>query len=355
MNEIKIWRCDNMGNLVEKIQPASQMDYETSLENLLEQNPKMLESDLKLIGRRMTIDGKYELDLLGLNREDKLVVFELKRGVLTRKAVAQILDYCSWIDSRNEDQLLEFLSSGSAINEFDDFGSWYKKLRDKELDCSVLRPTRMALVGLGVDERAKRMVEYMAYNEMEISLLTFHGFRDGNNVLLARQVEVETKHQETSTGRTNEKEKFRRLQKKIQEYGEEFERFWKEVRESLNSDDATLEPQSTGIAYNYRRIAIDKSNPDDLGYLGSHSIRLAENRRICVTFYPIAIHLCSDHFEKQKSLLFKQRPVQNAPPAGNIRNEWYVYLDRDSWGNHKEVLKELVELVQNKWTAELNS
>ncbi len=162
MDEISIWRCDSMGNLVEKFQPANQMNSEESLENLLEQNPEMLVPGLTLIGRQMTIDGIYDLDLIGLNRQDKLVVFELKRGILTRQAVAQILDYCSWIDSRNEDQLLEFLSSGHAIDEADDFGTWYRNLRSKELDCSVLRPTRMVLVGLGVDERAKRMVEYMA-------------------------------------------------------------------------------------------------------------------------------------------------------------------------------------------------
>ena len=354
MDEIKIWRCDSMGNLVEKLKPASQMDSEESLENLLEQNPEMLVPSLTLIGRQMTIDGIYDLDLLGLNRQDKLVVFELKRGVLTRQAVAQILDYCSWIDSRNEDQLLEFLSSGSAIDEVDDFGSWFNNLRGKELDCSVLRPTRMVLVGLGIDERAKRMVEYMANNEMDISLLTFHGFQDGESVLLTRQVEVEIKHQDTSTGRTNVAEMSRRLQSKIQEYGEEFERFWNEVRESLNSTDATAEIRTTGITYNYPRIKIDNSDSYDGGYLGSHSIRFEENRRICVTFLPIAIHLCSDHFEKRKSL-FAQRVAKNAPGAGNIRDEWFVVMDKDVWRNHKEVLEELVELVQNKWRAERNS
>ena len=354
MDEIKIWRCDSMGNSVEKLQPASQMDSEESLENLLEQNPEMLVPGLTLIGRQMTIDGIYDLDLLGLNRQDKLVVFELKRGVLTRQAVAQILDYCSWIDSRNEDQLLEFLSSGSTIDEVEDFGSWYKNLREKELDCSVLRPTRMVLVGLGVDERAKRMVEYMADNEMEISLLTFHGFQDGESILLSRQVEVEFKHLDTSTGRINEMEKSRRLQRKIQEYGEEFEKLWNEVKESLNSTDARADIRKTGITYNYPRIEIDNSGPDALGYLGSHSIRLEENRRICVTFYPIAIHLCPDHFEKQKTL-FNQRGAQNAPGTGDIRDEWFVVLDKDDWGIHKEVLEELVELVQDKWRAVRNN
>ena len=115
-----------------------------------------------------------------------------------------------------------------------------------------------------------------------------------------------------------------------------------------------MNTQTTGIAYNYRRIVIDKSNPDDLGYQGSHSIRLEEDRRICVTFYPIAIHLCSDHFEKQKTL-FNQRGAVNAPGVGDIRNERFVVLDKDDWENHKEVLKELVELIQDKWMAERNS
>ncbi len=354
MDEIKIWRCDSMGNLVEKLQPASQMDSEESLENLLEQNPEMLVPSLKLIGRQMTMDALNALDLLGLNGQDKLVVFELKRGILKREAVAQILDYCSWIDSRNEDQLIEFLSSGSEVNKAGDFGSWYKSLRRKDLDCSVLRPTRMVLVGLGVDERAKRIVEYMADNEIDISLLTFHGFQDGESVLLSRQVEVEIKYQDTSTERINYREKSRRLQRKIQEYGEEFKKLWDEVNESLNSNDARTEILKTRITYNYPRIEIDNSDSGAPGYLSPYSIRLEADRKICVTFYPIAIHLCSDHFEKQNTL-FKQRRAQNAPGAGDIRNEWFVELDKDNWGNHKKVLKDLVELVQNKWRVELNS
>ncbi len=192
----------------------------------------------------------------------------------------------------------------------------------------------------------------MADNEFDISLLTFHGFQDGESLLLARQVEVEIKHQDMSTGRTNVMEKSRRLQRSIQDYGEEFEKLWNEVRKSLNSTEAKPEMRTNGITYNYPRIEID--NSDTGGYLGSHSIRLEENHRICVTFYPIAIHLCSDHFEKQRTL-FNQKVAGNAPAAGNIRDEWFVVLDRDGWENHKEVLEELVELVQDKWRAERSS
>src|SRR5262249_49628728 len=54
-------------------------------------------------------------------------------------------------------------------------------------------PPRVVLVGLGVDERAKRMVEFLARSELDISLVTFHGFNQGGETLLARQVEVQAR------------------------------------------------------------------------------------------------------------------------------------------------------------------
>ena len=43
-----------------------------------------------------------------------------------------------------------------------------------------MRPLRMFLVGLGADERAERMVDFLANNSgMDISLITFHGFAYG--------------------------------------------------------------------------------------------------------------------------------------------------------------------------------
>ena len=49
---------------------------------------------LTLIGRQVSTDGGT-LDLLGIDADGRLVVFELKRGTLTRDAGAQVRDYAS--------------------------------------------------------------------------------------------------------------------------------------------------------------------------------------------------------------------------------------------------------------------
>lgn len=47
----------------------------------------------------------------------------------------------------------------------------------------------MVLVGLGADERARKIVNFLADTGVEIELLTFHAFENDGTVFLARQIE----------------------------------------------------------------------------------------------------------------------------------------------------------------------
>ena len=58
----------------------------------------MLMPGLKLVGRQTPTEGG-PLDLLGVDEDGRLVVFELKREMLSREAVAQVIDYASYLDS----------------------------------------------------------------------------------------------------------------------------------------------------------------------------------------------------------------------------------------------------------------
>ena len=62
---------------------------------------------------------EYEgpLDLLGIDQDGDLIVFELKRGTLTREAVAQIIDYASYLDSLKRETLLSILLTAPAMVE----------------------------------------------------------------------------------------------------------------------------------------------------------------------------------------------------------------------------------------------
>ena len=75
---------------------------EKLLEDILAHSPEVLMEGLTIIGRQNETAGG-PLDLLGLDDDGKLVVFELKRGELTRDAVAQVLDYASWLAALESD------------------------------------------------------------------------------------------------------------------------------------------------------------------------------------------------------------------------------------------------------------
>jgi hypothetical protein len=96
--------------------------------------------------------------------------------------------------------LSNLISQGSGklgVKKIDDFSEWYQVQFGKNL-ASIGKP-KMMLVGLGVDDRARRMVEFLTNGDVEISLITFHGFGEGNNTYLARQIEVAQRQQEQST------------------------------------------------------------------------------------------------------------------------------------------------------------
>ena len=192
MDEVKIWAIQDESMAV-ALESKSQVDTEGLLEKNLVANPNLLIPGLTLVGRQTPTEGG-PLDLLGVDEDGRLVVFELKRGTLSRDAVAQIIDYASDLDSKSDGELAEHIAANSgvgSIESIDDFEEWYGENTGAE-SLDSLRPLRLFLVGLGADDRTERMVRFLADNSnMDISLLTFHGFVYDGKTLLARQVEVE--------------------------------------------------------------------------------------------------------------------------------------------------------------------
>lgn len=86
------------------------MDSELRLEEILVKNPEMLIPGLTLVGRQTGTDGG-PLDLLGVDSDGRLVLFELKRGSLSRDAVAQIIDYASDLTSMGIDALADRIAT----------------------------------------------------------------------------------------------------------------------------------------------------------------------------------------------------------------------------------------------------
>ena len=111
--EIGIWEIDRASRAGTKLGTAERVETEEMLEAVLVANPNMLMRGLKLIGRQVPVPTGY-VDLLGLDEDGRLVVFELKREKLTRDAVAQILDYCSCLKALSDSELATLIADRSG-------------------------------------------------------------------------------------------------------------------------------------------------------------------------------------------------------------------------------------------------
>lgn len=189
--ELRIWRVSSARE-VEPLSPFSEMPSEWDFEELLVGNPELLERGLRLVGRQTRTRTGW-LDLLAVDADGRLVVFELKRGTLAREAVTQVLDYASDLDAMDSSELAEHIADRSGtggVQRIEDFEQWYAdKFRGDNL--SRLLPPRMVLVGLGVDPVAERMARFISAGPVDLSVVTFHGFQRDGERWLARQVEVE--------------------------------------------------------------------------------------------------------------------------------------------------------------------
>lgn len=193
MQEIKLWTIqeDGRGNLsADPVDTTDHTESEKQLEDLLVKTPELLMPGLRLVGRQ-TPAASGALDLLGVSEDGNLMVFELKRGILTRDAVAQVVDYASYLGGLESEELITHVSQRSGtggIEKIEDFRNWYEREFPSVPDGYTNRPS-MVLVGLGADDRTRRMVDFLSSGGLDISLITFHAFKKGDTTFLARQVE----------------------------------------------------------------------------------------------------------------------------------------------------------------------
>ena len=341
MEEIKLWTID--GSQVEELKPTGQAETEKLLEDALVRQPDLLMEDLSLIGRQTpTKDGW--LDLLGVDGDGRLVVFELKRGTLSRDAVAQVIDYASDLDRMELDELANHISQNSGNHDIDkivNFRDWYSQsFEGEKLELESLKPIRMYLVGLGVDDRTERMVRFLSENgKMDISLLTFHGFKMDGKTLLAKQMEVGI--DPPPEGPPSREQRWQLLSGLVDEYG--ITEMHKSIREMFNKN----WPES-------HQIPVRHKNPP---YGKSINVKFGKNTYVRLdiwdggmglAFYSRSVALNSELF---------RRPIQDIRysvwPKNNSINESdtqiYFTMNTEEWAAHKALLTNLVQGLHQAW------
>lgn len=345
-NELEIWVLDGEADAT-RVKQVARTESELKLEDTLVKNPEMLMPGLTLIGRQTPTKGG-PLDLLGHDEDGRLVVFELKRGPLTREAVTQIIDYVSALESMNEEDLVKHITERSkgirGIEPFD-YQTYVQTFPDVPLT-----PVQMTLVGLGADASATRIVEFLAKRGMRMSMLTFHGYHHDGKVFLAKQVQTERDIAERAKARSsrNRKEEERALKKALDERIDELKirDFWEDVFGAFE-DSFLGTPYVLTNGFNmYIPSTLNLPNHPK-GFNVPLSILLTREPKIRIAFFPVSVHLCRQEFENSK--LGFEKEQTKTQTTNEIQHKWFLELGDVEWKEHKEELVALADAVKAAW------
>lgn len=341
MKEIKLWKIavDEQGKpVVQQLENVNQTETENHLEDILVRSPELLLKDLKLVGRQTETPGG-PLDLLGIDGDGSLVVFELKRGTLNREAIAQIIDYASYLTELSPDELSKHISERSGklgIEKITDFSAWYQEQFPRDIPIS--QKIRMVLVGLGVDARTLRMASFLAKSDIDISLITFYGFEKDGNIFLARHLEVESKPPfATTRTKMNNLEKLQMRVKDLHvgDYFYEMSAFFR------NQLAAYEYPNPGGYSYSLSDIS-ESGSPTYRVYIALY-LSDPHPGRVEIAIYPRAIEVSLDAFNSIKDM-FGEKIKYMSDGGAKI---WIKSLHE--WQNMQSYFEQLCPAILEGW------
>lgn len=363
-DEIRLWAMEGSGDAVRavRLKSADRTQSEKMLEDTLVNNPEMLMEGLTLVGRQTPMEGGF-LDLLGVDADGRLVVFELKRGTLSREAVAQVIDYASYLDSMADAELANLISerSGSRdIEKIGNFEDWYEGKSEGD-GLSGLKPVRMVLVGLGVDATTTRMAQFLAKGGMDFSLLTFQGYTHDGKTLLARQVQVEagpeSEEPENPKRRPNWIERRVLLDNRIEERTQqlpEARKLWGAVlemfRDNLNSPREM--PGRGNNEWAKRRLYLRM--PGGGRSLAAIQFGLFDEHPdfLSVLFFQRAVRLCLPEFTKlRQEIPFKAFPANSPHREEGVVEIQFLFNSLTEWEMHKDNLAAVTRSVYEAYES----
>lgn len=208
---VGLWSIDDEG-LPRRLEQRRHF-LEVDLEGWIEAHPELVMDGLVWVGRQVTLPGRSRIDLVGLTREGQLVVAELKRGVVDIAALTQVLSYTLAIAAmepeaflgrlRLDDEQRDLLLAGHEA--------------DGALDLSVM------LVGTARSPELDRASEWLTARGLDLptKIITFVPFRDGERVLLAREVteQEQLDDEVVPRRRTSRRAKVEWIQQRARELG----------------------------------------------------------------------------------------------------------------------------------------
>jgi RecB family endonuclease NucS len=185
---MKLFTIDNNGKFVQfKEREFKIENKENDLETLLENNPEYFfdNSKILVIGRQVTTNLNTFIDLLGVDQFGNTVVIELKRGKTPRETLSQLIEYASFIDNLDYEQLNEIYQSYSREDSsLEDYHQEYYKSEVEE-KVSWNKSSKLVIVASNITPEIKQTAMYLRKKGLDIYCLEFKYFinKAGNKML----------------------------------------------------------------------------------------------------------------------------------------------------------------------------
>lgn len=182
--EIKIWEIQAKEiNPTEDTSFASQ-HLESELENWIANTPDVLGENLLIIDRQRDIpEIGLRLDLLCIDETGQLIVVELKRDLSPRGAVAQALDYASWLNDADA----EAVAANAKEYLGRDLSDAFENHFHIEMPEVQTQNHRIVLVASRLDASAERIVNYLRERygvELNVLLFKYAKLSGGQEILV---------------------------------------------------------------------------------------------------------------------------------------------------------------------------
>jgi Endonuclease NucS C-terminal domain len=161
----------------------TRLDSEKQLEEMIVQDSSILSSEWMLIGRQLVTSHGGVIDLLAIAPDGSLVLIELKRDRTPRKIMAQALDYASWVEDLQADQISQIYERYSAGGNLDkDFLGRFGDNLDEE---TLNQSHQIIIVAAELDGATERIVGYLNARDIAINVVFFEVFQHGKEKLLS--------------------------------------------------------------------------------------------------------------------------------------------------------------------------
>lgn len=182
---MKLFTIDKNGKFVEfKEKEFKEENKEIDLEMLLEKNPEYFfdNSKILVISRQVATNFNTYIDLLGIDQFGNTVVIELKRHKTPRETLAQLIEYASFIDNLDYNQLNEIFQNYSREeSSLEEYHQEYYKNEFNQDKISWNKSSRLVIVASTITPEIKQSALYLRKKGLDVYCIEFKYFSDATN------------------------------------------------------------------------------------------------------------------------------------------------------------------------------